>query len=363
MGRPINQNFIGNTTGSSQTLAMTAWIPGDVGPCTGYAIRQKTSNGYNAGNVAGPSSGLVFIVNGGVALTQGSANITVTPYGSTGTGATATANLGVYSATANVAGTGTTANWYTPGEILIVSGGTETKTGNILVEAVGIGAVAIGTPAGPGYTVGDTFTWGEAGFSPSPVLTVATVTGNGNISGVTITNAGLVTNVSVTNTTPFTSTTQTNAWATGATFTNRWDIKQTSITARGDYSVAPTNSVSLTGSAHGTGATANLTWQVASVHVNVPGHGYQAVAVNFSNSTAQALGTVNAAGNVSAITVTAPGFGLSTSPPSVTISTIRNVEYAQKITNLVVETFQGNTYVWVASNVTPVDGQAQLQTA
>ena len=364
MGRPINNNFTGNTTGTGQTIAMTAWIPGDPGPCTGYIIGQRTTSGYNAGNVAGPSSGLVYLTNGGVALTQGTANITVNAYGSTGSGATAVANLGVYSATANVGGTGGETAWYTPGDVLSVTGGTHIQVANVTVTSVDIGATA--GSGGPGYTVGDTFTWAYAGYTTSPVLTIASTTGNGNISGVTITNGGVVTNVLVSNTTPFTSSTQTNSWATGASFSLRWDVNQLSVTNHGDYRAQPTNSVSFSNGTHGgTGATANLTWEVSSVDVLIPGIGYQAVTVNFSNSAAQAIGTVNAAGNVSAVTVTVPGSGIAAgAAPGVTITTLADTEYASKITNQLVETFQGNIYQWVNSITTPTaSNQAQLQTA
>lgn len=365
MGRPINANFIGNITGSSQALEMTAWIPGDPRPCVAYAIGQRTTTGYNAGNSIGVSSGLVYLTNGGVALTQGTANVTVQAYGSSGSGATAVANLGVSTATANIVGSGTTANWYTPGDLLAVTGGTHTQVANVTVSAVQLGAVNIGVPAGPGYTVGDTFTWGYTGYSTPPVITVFSTTGNGNINGVTLTS-GIVTNVQVTNTTPFSSTIQTNSWATGANFILRWDVEQLSVTNRGDYRVQPNNSVSFTGAAHGaTGLTANLTWQLSSVDVLVPGHGYQAVTVNFSNSAAQAIGTVNAAGNVASVSVTVPGSGIAPgAAPAVSISTLAGTEYASKITNLLVETFQGNTYQWVNSaTAVTASNQAQLQTA
>lgn len=37
--------------------------------------------------------------------------------------------------------------------------------------------------------------------------------------------------------------------------------------------------------------------------------------------------------------------------------------WAEKITNRSVSTFDGNSYVWVDSTVTPVDGEARLRTA
>jgi hypothetical protein len=369
MGRPINPNYTGNITiANVQTIAMQAWIPGDLAPTSGYIIKQRTSNSYKSGNIYGPSSGLVTLVNGANAtpLAQGQCNVTVSPWGSTGTGATATANLGINSANIQVAGTGSGpyTHWYIPGELLSLSGGTANVVANLSVDTVTLGAISIGGGSTPGYTVGDSFTWGYAGYTVPTVVTVATTSGNGTISGVTIATAGTVSNVGVTNLTPFSSSVQTNTWATGANFTLRWDISQISVTNHGDYSAAPANIVALTGSAHGTGASVNATWQVSSVHITgTGGTGYLGALVNFSSGKAAAIATVNSNGNVASASVTVPGSGYSNTAPTVSISTVRNTEWASAIMNRTVNTFQGNVYQWVATGTVPTNSsQAVLQT-
>ncbi len=365
MGRPVNKRNFGNTSASGQQIALTAYIPNDPGTVSAYVIAQKGSHRFNVANSVGTSSGLVHLVNGGISLTAGEANISVTPFGSTGINSAATAGLGLQSvAIGTSAGSGTTAHWYVPGEILTPLNGTATATGNILVGSVTLGAIVAGGGSGPGYTVGDTFTWGYAGYNPAPVVTVASITGNGLVNGLTISTAGVVTNVSVTNTTAFTSSTQTNAWATGASFTERWDLNAISIVNPGNYTAAiPANPVATTGSTHGTGANVTVGWEVTSVNISNGGTLYQSVSVAFSGSGgAAALGTVNAAGSVSSVTVTAPG-SYNNTPPTVSFPTIGTVQYAKTIKNRTVETFTGNSYEWVDSATTPVDGQAQLQTS
>ena len=151
-------------------------------------------------SACGSYTDIVQLTDGGVALQPGQANITVQPYGSTGSGATATANLGIGSATVVNAGTGTTANGYAPGQILSMNGGTYTgnQRGNVRVSTVQLGAATASSTAG--YTVGDTFTWSAAGWNSPSVLTVASTTGNGVIGGLTITSAGCSSNTSITNT-------------------------------------------------------------------------------------------------------------------------------------------------------------------
>lgn len=364
MGRPINNKYIGNTSQSGQQLQATAFIPGMASPTTAYIVKQTATNTYNMANISGPESGSAQLVNGGVSLLPGQANITVTPYGSGGSGATAVANLAINAARVGVGGTGTPAAYYVPSEVLSVTGGTSSVAGTLSVGAVKAGNVLVNAGAGPGYTVGDSFTWAHAGFDVAPVLTVASVTGNGNISTMSITVPGTVTNVNVTNTTPFTSSVQANAWATGATFAIRWDVNSFGIANRGNYTAAPGNNVATSGSTLGTGATAVLDWEVASARVTNGGTGYQAAQVTFSTGNAQALATVNAAGSITGIEVTAAGSGYGNVAPTMSVTPIGSVQYAQEIRNRSVTTFDGNTYEWSMTGVTLTSSnQATIQSS
>jgi hypothetical protein len=371
MGKPINKRYIGDVATPGQQINPTAYFIGKGSTSPAYIVKQLSENTYLMNDTTNTYQDKVHLVNGGAALSAGQANVTVQPYGSSGDGAAgAVANLGILSATVSSGGTGTSANYYVPGQILNPSTGSYTtgQRGNLYVGSVKLGTVSV--TANTGYTVGDTFTWNYAGFETPVVLTVATTTGNGNIGGVTISSAGSVSNVNITNTTPYSSSTTANAWATSARFSIRWDVLDFNVSNPGDYyNSIPSNPVTLTNSAHGTGATANIAWKVSSVKVTNPGNLYLAASVGFTGSTpAVATATVNqipnqtTSGNVTAVAVSYGGMYTNV-PPTVTISTIRRVEYARVIKNLTVETFQGNEYSWVPTGVTPVDGQAVIQTA
>ena len=362
MGRPINPIYTGNTALTPTVIAATAWIPGDVGPTSNaWIISQQSTNSYNFGNISGPSSGLCYLTDGGVALTQGTANISVTPYGSGGTAAAASANLGVNSFTVVSPPTsGTSVNYYVPGEVVSPTSGTASAVANLLVETVTLGTANVATN-GNGYTVGDTFTWGYAGYSPAAVVTVLTTSANGNVATVSITNAGTVSNVSVTNTTPYSSAVTANAGVSGVTFKLRWDLKTLGLENSGDYSTAPSNPVALTGSTHGAGGALTVGWGVSSVKVTNGGRGYSYATVGFSSGAASALSTVNAAGSITSVSVTSPGSGYTSTAPTVSFSPIGTVQYASVIKNRTVTTFSGNTYEWTFSNVLTASNQATLQ--
>jgi len=363
MGRPINKRYIGNVSLAGQQIEATAYFGGDSQTRTAYIVSQKGTNTYYMKDVTGAYSGRVKLVDGNANLAQGQANVTVTPFGSTGSGASATANIGIFSDTIVSAGSGDTTHYFVPGEVLHPSSGTSTATANLHVDSVTLGLAAIGGTGGSGYTVGDQFVWNYAGYNTPAILTVASTTGNGNVASLTYTAGGSVSNIQVANNTPYSTATTANAGATGATFTVRWDINQVSILNHGDYSSAPANPVALTGSTHGTGATINATWDVSSVYLTNGGINYQAVNVTFGSGNAKAIGVVNAAGSVSSVQVNAPGNGLTSSGTSVSITPIRGTEYARVIKNRSVETWEGNEYEWVDSATTPVDGQAQIRTA
>lgn len=358
MGRPINKRFVGNTSQSGQQIQATAYFAGDTQTRTAYINKQVAASSYNMVNVGGVQSGRVKLVNGGVALNPGEANVLVTPYGATGSGATA-ANANLAARTATIVSAGTT-GYYVPGQVLYSSAGTFTQRANVTVGSVEAGNVVI-LSAGPGYTVGDTFTWAYAGYDTPVVVTVASTSGNGNVATVSITEAGSVSNISVTNATPYSSSTTTNAWVSAASLRVRWDLNTVGVSTKGDYSVIPSNPLTLIGSSTGSGATANVDWEVSSIRVTANGSGYQSVAVDVAGS-AEAIGVVNAAGSVTSIVVTDSGSGY-TAHPAVTISTLASTEYAAEIKNRSVTTFNGNSYQWVDSTVTPADGQAKLSTS
>ena len=81
MGRPINSKYIGNTSQQGSQIEATAWIPGDAAPSTAWISKQVANKTYNMVNAAGQTSGRVTLVQGGVALSPGQANVAVTPFG------------------------------------------------------------------------------------------------------------------------------------------------------------------------------------------------------------------------------------------------------------------------------------------
>ena len=364
MGRPINKKYIGDIANPGQQLAATAYFTGKGGTAQAWIASQHALNTYTMVSACGSYTDIVQLTDGGVALQPGQANITVQPFGSTGSGATAVANLGVQSAVVTSAGTGTTANGYAPGQILSVNGGTYNgnQRGNVLVNTVHLGAATSTSTAG--YTVGDTFTWNYAGWNSPTVLTVASTTGNGIIGGITITSAGCAGNTQITNTTPYSSSMTANAWATSATFKLRWDIGQLNAYNPGDYTSPPTNPVSFTPqSGHGTGAAANLSYGISSTRVTNVGSNYQAAQVTVSGcGGAIVYANVNNCGQVGSLSIAAPGtFGPTR--PTLSINPVASKEYAEVVKNLTVTTFNYNTYEWVQTGCTPQPGQAVIQTA
>lgn len=363
MGRPINKRYIGNTSQSGQQIQATAYFGGDSQARTAYINKQVGANTYDMTSEDGQYHGRVQLVPGGVDLTPGHANITVTPFGASGSGAVAAdANLGVHSATVVVGGSGSTNTYYVPGDVLYPSSGTSSQRANLYVTTVSLGS-AITVNQGAKYTVGDSFTWADPVTNVPAVVTVAAANATGAITSLGyVTGEGRLTSTSLTNTTPYTSSVTANVDAAGATFSVRWNVADLSVVNNGDYSTVPANHVALSGSAHGTGATTDINWQIASVQVTNGGSNYQAVAVSIDGN-AEAVGVVNAAGSVSGITVTARGNGYTNTKPSVTISPISSVKHAAEIKNLTVNTFDNNSYEWVDSTQTPANGQAKLQTA
>ena len=366
MGRPINKTHIGNTSQAGQQIEATAYFTG-LGCCTtAWICSQKATSTYNMVSTCGCYSDRVELTNGPTCcgIYPGQAYITVRPYGFTGSGATAVANLGVTSYTIISGGEGSVAAGYIPGQVLCVVGGTHAaaKQANATVTSVTLGLVG-NIHTNNGYTVGDTFTWNSAGWLSPTVIRVATTTGNGNIGTVQISSAGTTTNISINNTTTYSSSTTANAWANTATFNLRWDVSGLATRRQGDYTAPPANPVSFSPqSGHGTCATATLGYGLSSVHITNGGSGYQAINTVVSGCGHAIVTDAITCGVVSSLNICAPG-SFGPTRPTITIAPVASLEYAQVIRNLSVTTFSYNTYEWVPTGTLPAPGQAVLQTA
>ena len=244
MGRPIKKLYIGNTSGTGQQLAINAWLPGDTQARTGFIVSQKGTGRYSVQTADG--TGNVFVntvsIQSGAPAAAGQASILVTPYGASGSGATANAVVGA-------------------SHVTVAAGGSN-------------------------YTVGDTLTF-STGWSTNAVLTIAGTTGAGAVSAVTITNSGAR---SLTLPAPGVScntSTTSNISAASATFTfDKWVVKSVAVGVAGSgYDAAPTVSFSTAGSTIPATATATLSGTtVGSIAVGYGGLNYTSIpAVSFTN--------------------------------------------------------------------------------
>ena len=354
MGRPLKKQYFGNVTLSGETIIGNAWINGDTVARPSWIVKQLTSTSYQWLSVdgQGPSTpGQCYLVNGPI-TGPGQANIAVYPYNAEGGGAAGVANLGVYSATVVTSGTGDTDADYGVGNVLNVSGGTYTtnQQANVTVASVKVRTIVTAV-GGSNYTVGDTFTFSTAGFSTNAIITVAVADATGAVTGVSITNAGVYTGAALpADPVSPTSTANTNVSATGATFNIGWGVNTLTIANAGDYRVLAANPVTLLGS--GGGATANLTYLVSTVQVTNGGSGFDdtldggVAAVTFSTGAATATGSINAAGSVDSVTVTAGGSGY-TAIPTVAINPSATPTLAAEIMDNTVKNFIGQTWSWL----------------
>ena len=376
MGRPINKRYIGNTTGAGQQFAATAYIPGSAGPATAWLQRQVATNTYQMANVAGVDSGRCQLVQGGVALEPGQANITVTPYGASGSGAAADALMGVDTADSNViVGGGLNAGIdYEIGDILSPTGGSYTQQANLTVAEIQANYVSMsGTNAGQDYDIGNYIEFGGAGWVSNLRISVNNVNVSGAITEfVQISGSGHlgVRNLAspadpLSGGVTYTGT-GSDANGTGATFNIQWGVSAVTVTDPGVYSTLPgiTNVSTTTDSATGTGATFDLTYLVSGVDVTNGGTDFDINAqVAFSSGAAAASATANAAGSITTVTVTAPGTGYTTIP-TVAFTPLNTVQYAAEIRDNTVTTFDKNTYAWVSTNVDLTESnQARIQTS
>ena len=364
MGRPINSIYFGNSAAAGQQIVGHAWVAGDNQPRLSYIVKQRGTHSYIMSSTNGtgiPGGGQINLVNG--AVTQaGQGNITVTPYGAAGSGATATANLGISSSpTIVVNGTGAYTASYAPGEKLKLTGGTYTgnKQANVTVNSVTVRSIAASN-AGNNYVAGDYFVFSGPNYSTSANVAVTTVNGNGAITGLHVNVAGVYTS-STLPTSPVTATSQHSTNGAGATFNVGWGINAVSVANEGDYTALPSNPVSLSGSVNGVGAEINVTYSVSSLEVTAGGSGYiGAPDVTFSTGNASASAVVTG-GAVSALPVLSGGSGY-TAIPTVTVIESATVQYVSKITSRIVYTFDGGQYEWLLTGQTlPGFGWATIQ--
>ena len=353
MGRPIKKAFIGNTSASGQKIVGYAWTAGDSVARQSYIVSQKNTHSYvmasvNGSGVAG--GGKIRLVNGPI-TGPGQGNIAITPYGAQGTGATATANLGVSSATVTNSGSGAITASYVPTEVLHVTGGTYVgnRQANVSVNSV-TWAAAAAVNLGASYQPNDFLYFAGSGYTTNVAIKVNTINAGGSITGISIVNGGVFTN-STLPVGPFTATSSNTVSGVGATFNARFGVNSLStVVNSGNYTALPSNPVSFTGSTLGTGAQANLTWFVSTVTVTAGGSGYEVPpAVTFSPTGATATTTLTG-GSVHSVVVNTGGS--YTAVPTVSIAEALQALYASKITDRIVYTFNGNQYEWAFTGTT-----------
>lgn len=210
-----------------------------------------------------------------------SALVTVAP--SKGVRATATSKMkGSAFVTFTTAGTG-----YIVGDVLTLTGGTNTTPSTITITAVGINTVAVNA-TGTGYLVGDTITFAGGTFALAAVATVATTKlisisvsagGTGYVIGDTITLTGGVASI--------------YAIVTVAT---AGILSAAPLAAGTGYAISDT--ITFTGGTFSVAAIATVSGlSLATLAVNAPGTGYA-----ISETITLAGGTFSAAAQVRIVT-------------------------------------------------------------
>lgn len=366
MGRPINPHYIGNVSGVGQQIVGYAWVAGDDRARQSYIIKQRSTDSYNMASIDGKGvgrGGQIYLVNGGVTQ-AGQGNIKIVPYGAQGDGATATANLGISgSPTVFTSGTGGTGADYAPGEVLSLIGGTYTgnQQANVTVTSVSIRtATPVNPGAGGGYAIGDYFLFSGAGYSTTANILVSNVDVTGNVTAWSFNDPGVFTGTLPAD--PVTANTEVTSAGVGVTWNIGWGINSVAVANSGDYTTIPANPVSLTGSVNGTGGKINVTYSVSTVKVTAGGSGYEVPPlVTFSSGGATAH-TLLSGDAVSSVVVDSGGSGYS-AKPTVTIRPVGATNYARKITNHIVYTFDGKQYMWLTEgNNLPGPGWAHIVT-
>lgn len=295
MGRPINKKFFGNLNAPYDD----AQTGGPTGEGAGNSLSSITVGGTNSGYTTLP----------GVTLDA------PTMPGGVQAAATATALMAV-SATVATSGSGGTNQYYVPGQVLTVVGGTASPAATFTVASVGV-RTAGANNTGTNYQPGDTFTFSGTDWSTSFTMSVAGVDANGSITSLSFTpNDGEYTGTGLTF--PATATSQVSSSGTNATFDLGFGVKTVTLATGGSYSAVAGNPRTTTVSAGtGNGATLNVTYGIKTVTVTIPGSGYLVTpSAAFTGGTATATAVMAAgagAGQSLKVNAKLPG---GTSKPS-----------------------------------------------
>lgn len=365
MGRPLKKEFFGNTTISGQTIRGNAWVNGDTMARPSWISKQLGTDTFYWFSVdgTGPALGGVGQLVNGEITGPGQANIKIFAYGSeTGTNATAIVNVAVDTVTVVVDGTGTITADYLNGELLNLVGGTYpgNHRANVTVSSTHIGAIQTNN-LGHDYAVNDYFIMSGAGWTTNANVRVSTVNAAGAITGLVITNSGAFTGTKPSE--PFTATTWHTASGAGATFDARFAVNSVTITQSGDYRTIPSNPVSFTGSAAGTGFTANLTYKLGTTRITNAGSGYdyEPTIVVTPDLGANVYATVSG-GQIAAVIVDQTGAGY-TSVPTLTFADSMATTHARVIKDRSVTNFENQSYNWLTEgNTLPGPSWAHIET-
>jgi len=365
MGRPIKKSKIGNPTASGNQITATAIIPGNAQVFTdAYIVSQKGTGKYIMASPSTTASDLVSLVNGAVSA-PGQANVLVTPWGAHGSGATVTANVGIYTVALNASGAGAIGNNYKVGETLVVAGGTGTAA-TVIVANTKVGNVRVNNPGTTGgFVVNSYLIFNSVDWSTPANIRVATVTA-GNIATVSIVNPGVFTNYNLPGVNGLAGNMAPDVIINGgsyATLDLQFAVNAFSVGAViGDKPTIPANPMATATSQYGgTGAKVNATWQVNTLRITAAGSAYDAVNVVFASGAAAATATLTN-GNLTATTVTAGGN--YTSVPTATVQPITSPVYAEVIYNNTVKDFNGNEYAYNLDQTTLTGpGQATIQSS
>lgn len=277
--RPISKTLLGDLATAGNQIRIMGILDGGAGVEELYVKRQMSNYKFLCVDTATETREGTIILQEEEPTEVGQGRLAVYPFGTVDAEtATATAVMAVESATINAAGTG-----YTVSDVLTVVGG----TAGIVAE-----------------------------------ITVDTVDGGGEITGVTVTTAG-------------------------------------------EYTALPTNPVAVTGGTGNDDATFDLTWLVDSITVTDGGASYDTaptvtISGNGTGATATAILTGDA---VSAVTVDNAGTGF-TEVATVTIAAATSeVEYARVVQQHVVKTHTGNRYRYDMDVAASEAGEADLDKA
>jgi len=300
LGYPLSKIRV-STGGTNYTSAPTVIIT----PAAG-------DGGSGAAATAVVSTGVVsvLITNGGTTYASPPTVAFSGGLGAGGIAATGTSVLGFPIASANVTANG---SGYTSAPSLTVIGD---GTGATATAQLGITQASAIANLGSGYSVNDILTLVGGASTTAAQIEVSSVNGGGGITGFTIHTVGVY------STLPSNNVALSGGTGTSATLTAAWYVSAATVTAGGNgYTFA---NISVSGGG-GSGAAihpvlaANGT--VKSVTITSPGSGYtSAPTVVFSGGGGTgAAATATISGTVESITLTNPGVGYSV-PPTISFS-------------------------------------------